>query len=78
MAGVKDKIEECVSSEGGPKHPVADSQRQKQMDPSKMENELELRKDSKQTDKMNEPSDVAGRHDKGMAFTDKLVPGGSG
>lgn len=41
--------------------------------PNQMENDLELKKDSKVS--TNEPGDVAGRHGKGLGFIEKLVPG---
>ena len=34
---------------------------------------LEINKANKQTDEMNEPTDVAGRKDKGMLGADKVV-----
>lgn len=58
-------------SEGG----YATKQRESQAsaNPNQMENDLELKKDSKQsTDK---PTDVAGRESKGLGLADKLVPG---
>ncbi|KAK4990301.1 hypothetical protein LTR66_003385 [Elasticomyces elasticus] len=71
-SNVSKSAEDFVSSEGGDTPPAA-ANRNTQSHPDKMEDDLTMSKENKQS--TDGAEDVAGRKGKGMGLVDKLVPG---